>query len=260
MGDPCYSVCSLTVLQSGSMLPGSESFQMFLSLILILGAAFVALICDHLKRNNDHLRELAIELQVRRQEEHKRFQMLVPPAAKTIEPLIAPPITPRPSAPQVRPPAARTVRMRVSPPKPQELGLPSGFHDGQVLTRLVKQRQPVSGLVVSIGVSGSPGSDVQLLIQSLIGPSDFAAQAGGEEFLLIFPAERGMSAQRRLSQVAQELWDFQLNSRETCSILFSWGGVEVREESIDEAIESANERMQETRRSRKVLTMESRAV
>lgn len=256
MGDPCYSVCSRTVLQSGSMLPGSESFQMFLSLILILGAAFVALICDHLKRNNDHLRELAIELQVRRQEEHKRFQMLVPRTPKSL----APAKTPRPSAPEVRAPAARTVRMRVSPPKPQGLGLPAGFHDGQVLTRLVKQRQPVSGLVVSIGVSGSPGSDVPLLIQSLIGPSDFAAQSGKEEFLLIFPAERGVSAQRRLSQVAQELWDFQLNSGETCSILFSWGGVEVREESIDEAIESANERMQETRRNRKVLTMESRAV
>ena len=36
------------------------------------------------------------------------------------------------------------------------------------------------------------------------------------------------------------------------SILFSWGGVEVRSESIDEAIASATERMQETRRGRKL--------
>jgi hypothetical protein len=40
------------------------------------------------------------------------------------------------------------------------------------------------------------------------------------------------------------------------SILFSWGGVEVRSESIDEAIASATERMEETRRGRKVLSMD----
>src|SRR4029077_10130267 len=94
--------------------------------------------------------------------------------------------------------------------------------------------------------------------QSLLGPSDFAAQSGAEEFLLIFPGERGASAQRRLSQVAQQLWDFQLRSLGSYSILFSWGGVEVRSESIDEAIASATERMEETRRGRKVLSMESR--
>jgi|HubBroStandDraft_6_1064221.scaffolds.fasta_scaffold414049_2 hypothetical protein len=146
------------------------------------------------------------------------------------------------------------IRMRVSPPKTPaaDVGLPSGFHDGEVLTRLVKQRHPVSGLVVSIAVSGggSQTGHVPLLIQSLMGPHDFAAQSGEEEFLLIFPAERGGSAQRRLCEVAQELWDFQLNSRKTCSILFSWGGVEVSGESIDDAIESANERMEETRRKR----------
>lgn len=250
MGDPCYSVSSPLVLQSGSMLPGSFSFQMFLSLILILGAAFVALICDHLKRNNEQLRELAIELNVRRQEEYKRFRLVVEQAPKAIEAAAAP----RAGAARMQP----AIRMRVSPPKTPaaDVGLPAGFpvgfHDGQVLTRLVKQRHPVSGLVVSIGVSGdgSATGNVPLLIQSLIGPNDFAAQSGEEEFLLIFPAERGVSAQRRLREVAQELWDFQLNSRETCSILFSWGGVEVSGESIDDAIESANERMEETRRKR----------
>jgi hypothetical protein len=134
--------------------------------------------------------------------------------------------------------------------------LPSGFQDGFVLTRLVESRQPVSGLVVSIGANASHASDeslasnVRTLIQSLIGPNDFAAQSGAGEFLLIFPGERGASAQRRLSMVAQQLWDFQLRSLGSYSILFSWGGVEVRSESIDEAIASATERMEETRRNR----------
>jgi hypothetical protein len=39
------------------------------------------------------------------------------------------------------------------------------------------------------------------------------------------------------------------------SILFSWGGVEVASESIDEAVASASERMNETRRNRKLVEM-----
>jgi hypothetical protein len=142
---------------------------------------------------------------------------------------------------------------------------PAGFHDGFVLSRLVQKRQPVSGLVVSIGVNTPPNSNgslpgaVRNLIESLIGPEDFACQSSREEFLLIYPHERGASAQRRLSGIAQRLWDFQLRSLGTFAILFTWGGVEVRSESIEEAIASATERMHETRRGRKLLTMEPRA-
>ncbi len=142
---------------------------------------------------------------------------------------------------------------------------PAGFQDGYVLTRLVESREPVSGLVVSIGASTAQDTNrslpanVRALIHSLIGPNDFAAQSGKDEFLLIYPGERGASAQRRLSLIAEQLWDFQLRSMGALTILFSWGGVEVRSETIDEAIASATERMQETRRNRRVLTMESRS-
>jgi len=143
--------------------------------------------------------------------------------------------------------------------------IPAGFQDGFVLTRLLEQHQPVSGLVVSIGVSAqdveaTPKSEaaeaVRMLVESLLGPEDFAAQSGEEEYLLICPGERGAAAQRRLSEIAQHLWDFQLRSMGKYSVLFSWGGVEVRSESITEAIASATERMQETRRGRKLLSME----
>ena len=142
-----------------------------------------------------------------------------------------------------------------------EPSLPAGFQDGFVLSSLVQSRQPISGLVVSIGVkaSGAVPQSVHELVQSLIGPNDFAAQSSEDEFLLIYPEERGASAQRRLSQIAQQLWDFQLRSLGSFQILFSWGGVEVRSESIEEAIASASERMQETKRGRKLLTMWSPA-
>jgi hypothetical protein len=142
--------------------------------------------------------------------------------------------------------------------------LPAGFQDAGVLTQLIQRRQPVTGLVVSIGVTGSGeaspalANQVQMLISTLLAAEDFAAQSSTDEYLLIFPRERGASAQRRLNQLAQQLWDFQLQALGSHSILFSWGGIEVRSQAIDEAIASASERMQETRRGRKVLHMEAR--
>lgn len=334
---------------------GQYQLQIFVSLVVILGAAFVALICDFLKGNNEQLRELAIELRVRREEEQKRTHLLTV-AAPVATPALAVPNMAVPnmavpkqhsgiarekkrtvnaealaamergaalagsgrrprSVPVAEPkPEPRAVQQEVA--KPAEIGtfakkdwdslisrsaapkaqpaaavankdllaamvaathssassqtvepsLPAGFQDGFVLNKLVQSHQPVSGLVVSIGVNASRKSDGTLpesvgeLVQSLIGANDFAAQSGDDEFLLIYPREQGASAQRRLSQIARQLWDFQLRSLGSFQILFSWGGVEVRSESIDEAIASASERMQETKRGRKLLTMASPAV
>ena len=57
---------------------GQYQLQIFVSLVVILGAAFVALICDFLKGHNEQLRELTIELKVRREEEHKRDLLITP--------------------------------------------------------------------------------------------------------------------------------------------------------------------------------------
>jgi len=330
---------------------GQYQLQIFVSLVVILGAAFVALICDFLKGNNEQLRELTIELKVRREEEQKRSHLLTPRVTERAE---RAPKTEKIAAPAAlgaakehvavgkdrkrtvnsealaamergaalagsggRPRSAASAPMPESrpAPKPQEqkpsalrkdwgtllnrnahaqaetrpaatvntdllaavvaatnhstqasdILLPAGFQDGFVLNKLVQSRQPVSGLVVSIGVNAAGKSDGKLpaavhqLVQSLIGPHDFAAQSSDDEFLLIYPRERGASAQRRLSQIAQQLWDFQLRSLGSFQILFSWGGVEVRNESIEEAIASASERMQETKRGRKLLTMSAPA-
>jgi hypothetical protein len=351
---------------------GQYQLQIFISFVVILSAACVALICDFLKGNNEQLRELTIELKVRREEEQKRSHLLTPRvAAPKTERIAAPaaaaavsnvavsnvpvshmaapkersavgkerkrtvnseaiaamergaalassgkrprsaPVAPvREAVAEVQPetiivsqqengkpmsitlgsgrkdwgsllsrnaqrPAAPVVIRHdvshdllaavVAATNSNSSGLPAGFQDGFVLNKLVQSHQPVSGLVVSIGVNASRKSDrkmpeaVSKLVESLIGPNDFAAQSGEDEFLLIYPQESGASAQRRLSQIAQQLWDFQLRSLGSFQILFSWGGVEVRSESIDEAIASASERMQETKRGRKLLTMESPA-
>src|SRR5712691_3214188 len=80
MWDHYYSSPPIRTLQSGCMEFGPYTLQVFTSLILILGAACVALICDFLKGNNEQLRELTIELKVRREEEHRRVEMMMPHA------------------------------------------------------------------------------------------------------------------------------------------------------------------------------------
>jgi hypothetical protein len=56
---------------------GALELQIFVSLVVVLGSAFVALICDYLKGNNEQLRERNIELRVRT-EEQERFAILNP--------------------------------------------------------------------------------------------------------------------------------------------------------------------------------------
>jgi hypothetical protein len=58
---------------------GALELQIFVSLVVVLGAAFVALVCDYLKGNNEQLRERNIELRVRT-EERERFAILNPSA------------------------------------------------------------------------------------------------------------------------------------------------------------------------------------
>ncbi len=152
----------------------------------------------------------------------------------------------------------------VQNPPTNRPSIPAGFQDGYVLTQLVQAHQPVSGLVVSVGVTPGPAENgkppsgnIEQMIRSLLGSEDFAAQSAENEYLLIFPNQRGAAAQRKLSEVTQQLWDYQIRSAETYSILFSWGGIEVNAEAIDEAIASANERMRHTKRNRAAMTVRS---
>ncbi len=51
---------------------GALELQIFVSLVVVLGAAFVALVCDYLKGNNEQLREKNVELRVRNEERDRR--------------------------------------------------------------------------------------------------------------------------------------------------------------------------------------------
>src|ERR1700721_3523541 len=187
------------------MEPG-HSLQIIASAALILTAAVVAFICDVLKRNNEQLREMNIELKIRQEVEHQRSQP-APPRAVRAPSISAPkersalnnlnqekkrPVNPealavmergaalsgsvktfRSAAIQESKPIPTIIRkdwgfllsrnaQGIKPAQAAASSLPAGFHDGFVLSKLVLSRQPLTGLVVSIGVN-APLNDGQLV-------------------------------------------------------------------------------------------------
>jgi hypothetical protein len=54
-----------------------------------------------------------------------------------------------------------------------------------------------------------------------------------------------------LNYISERLWDYQLRGLTSCSIMFSWGGVQVQNQPLADALASATERMRETKRSGK---------
>ncbi len=144
-----------------------------------------------------------------------------------------------------------------------KLEIPPGLHEPGVLGLLLENQTPYSGVVVAIGLNDydtlrdklTSGADsvaaLNKMVLSMLRPQDFACRFQDDEYILIYPGERGSSAQRRLFQVSEKLWDFQLRSLGNLSVMFSWGGLEVTNETLAEAVASARERMYQTKRNRK---------
>jgi GGDEF domain-containing protein len=83
----------------------------------------------------------------------------------------------------------------------------------------------------------------------LLRDKDFSCRTDFDEFIVACPGEHGAQSQRRLNQISERLWDYQLRGLSTCSILFSWGGVQVSDQPLAEAVASAVERMRQTKRT-----------
>jgi hypothetical protein len=135
---------------------------------------------------------------------------------------------------------------------------PRGMIQQPALDELLERQEPFTGLVVSIGINDSDSSmwHSQGLMQSvgshiagLLKEQDFSCRTAYDEFVMVCPGEQGAQSQRRLNHISERLWDYQLRGIGSCSILFSWGGVQVQNQSLAEAVASATERMRETKRT-----------
>jgi hypothetical protein len=122
---------------------------------------------------------------------------------------------------------------------------------------LLKSEAPFTGLVVSISINDSDSSmwhgrglmqSVSNYIAGLLRENELACRTSYDEFVIVCRGEEGAQSQRRLNHISERLWDYQLRGIGSCSILFSWGGVQVQDRPLAEAIASATERMRETKR------------
>jgi hypothetical protein len=144
-----------------------------------------------------------------------------------------------------------------------ELAVHGGMHDATVLSRLLASSKPFTGLVMSIAVNhlDLPAAENAGLLRSisnflvgLLRESDFTCSTAKDEFLIICPGLQGLEAHRRLSLIAEQLWDYQLRTFGGSQVLFSWGAVDVKRERLVDAVSAATERMYQTRRTREAVS------
>ncbi len=135
---------------------------------------------------------------------------------------------------------------------------PSGMIQQPGLEELLENHQPFTGLVVSIGINDTDSSmwhshglmhSVGNYIAGLLRENEFACRTAYDEFVMVCRGEQGQESQRRLNHISERLWDYQLRGIGACSILFSWGGVQIQDRPLAEGIASATERMRETKRT-----------
>lgn len=148
--------------------------------------------------------------------------------------------------------------------------IPAGFHPASELEELLAAPAAFSGLVVSVGINefgdlhknlGKQNADqflanVDSLMQELLRDKAFLSRRSEDEYVLIEPELNGAFAQRRLNDISERLWDFQLRNLGSFSVVFSWGAHEAHGESLREAVEAAHEKMHETQAARKSSSIE----
>lgn len=125
------------------------------------------------------------------------------------------------------------------------------------LEELLENRELFTGLVVSIGVNDTDSSlwhsqglmqSVSAFIATLLNENDYYCRTAFDEFVMVCPGEQGSVSQRRLNHISERLWDYQLRDVGASSILFSWGGVQVQNEPLADAVSAATDRMRQTKR------------
>ena len=149
---------------------------------------------------------------------------------------------------------------------PMEVHLPAGMHDRAVLDRAIATGKPFRGLVIAVGVNDVEGHSIRnndlmqsigFFVRGLLEVTEFTCRDGESAFLILCPGLEGSQAQQRLTHIAEQLWDYQLRGVSTWSILFSWGGADVHYQRLSEAISNACEQMNNTRRGRKMVSVET---
>jgi GGDEF domain-containing protein len=146
-----------------------------------------------------------------------------------------------------------------------DLRVPSGFQDAGMLESLCAEGKPFTGFAVVVGpldyskmvsdVGQSEAdrlmTDVTRTVLDLARPQDFIAKTADDEFVILYSGETGVASQRRSHSISEKIWDFQLRSLGSYSVVLTWGGSQGEQEPLRAVVENAREQMLESRRGRK---------
>ncbi len=180
---------------------------------------------------------------------------LTPPRAETRSKVVEMPISPAARA------AGQDQRAGL------EADIAGGMPQGAPLAGPVDEEGPFHGLAIVVGVvdharlvaeHGPVASDqlmgsIHHLITGLAADQGSASHTGDDEFVLLFAGETGVAAKRRIQLVSERLWDFQLRSLGSFSVIFSWGASESTGDSALNTVRFAREQMLESQRNRRTL-------
>lgn len=255
------------------------NFQMTLTAALILTGAAIAVFYDHRrKQRQEQLLRVQVSSESLRRTQKVSQQAVVATATHTRPPSkfhpdrekvtvkITNPITASPwhsNLPEFTIDAALWERLIATQPKQPLLNpapVTSVAHATQqpsALEDLLENREAFTGLVVSIGVNDADSSlwhnqrlmqSISSFIGTLLNEKDYYCRIAFDEFVMVCPGDPGSVSQRRLNHISERLWDYQLRGVGASSILFSWGGVQVQNEPLAEAVAAATDRMRQTKR------------
>lgn len=149
-----------------------------------------------------------------------------------------------------------------------ELLFPTGMQDLATWMRLVSLPNPMSGFLFVITVEtkdhvldgnrkGSAEVEgtttlVDKLMSSFVRDGDFGARLAENEWVFVYPHDGGGLNQRRMGMITERLWDFKLRHLELANVDFKWGAIDVKTERLNDALEVARSRMDQSRNGRKL--------
>jgi GGDEF domain-containing protein len=142
--------------------------------------------------------------------------------------------------------------------------VPLGSYPVNTLNELLEKPEPYTGLAFSVGINdysrleqvhGAEASEklrttVDALMAECVEGKGFCTRRREDEFVLLFPNLGGAAAHQLTQDLAEKLWDFQLQSLGTFHAVFSWGATYAQRQPLSTALETATENMGQTRGSR----------
>ncbi|HUA18693.1 MAG TPA: hypothetical protein VMB25_08110 [Bryobacteraceae bacterium] len=132
---------------------------------------------------------------------------------------------------------------------------PRGMMSQSEWQQAVASEPAFTGAAVSISVNDVDGGmwhspalmrSVSQDIAGLLGEYGFGCRTAYDEFLIACPQEQERKS--RLKQITMRLWECQLRGQRARAIRIAWGGVEVRNRPLAEALASAADRMRQSQR------------